>query len=389
MTREVAALFGLAIAGCPDSAPVAATATNTTPTGATAEPTTTGAAPTTTSGSTMAVSITDAATSTTGTASTTSTTSTTTDPDTTTSSTGHPGTDSSTSGGMMDCADTPPTPAGPEVELAPAFIDFYKTYALGAVPGIPEGSRLGGCVIAADDPNLLLVAGDSEAATGKIWAIEVVRGNCQHIVGFKGVAQPIADTPYVDANLVLVASGLMFYTGWPVNQISQLLPGEAAPAVTTDMAGLGVESAVSGLGFVPPGYVDAGGMRTITWPGGKWYHLDREPSGDTFALTAAQQTAELINGPGGFAYIPSGSPGFMVDHLIVSEWSVDTVGVYEVDASGDPVAPTRKDFFTKFPGPWGAYFEPLTGDFLFLTWGLGIDKVYIVQGFEPPPPIPQ
>ena len=97
----------------------------------------------------------------------------------------------------------------------------------------------------------------------------------------------------------------------------------------------------------------------------------------------------LPNGPGGFADIPSGSPGFAVDHLIVSEWSANTVGVYEVDASGDPVAATREDFFATFPRPWGAYFEPLTGEFLVLTWGVGADKVYIVQGFEPPPPIPQ
>jgi len=34
------------------------------------------------------------------------------------------------------------------------------------------------------------------------------------------------------------------------------------------------------------------------------------------------------------------------------------------------------------------HFEPLTGDYLFLTWGAAMDRVYIVQGFMPPPPIP-
>src|SRR5690606_3140277 len=67
------------------------------------------------------------------------------------------------------CSDKPAKPAGPEVQLAPAFEPFYDAFELGPVPGIPEGSRLGGCVIAFDDPNVLLVAGDSEAATGKIW----------------------------------------------------------------------------------------------------------------------------------------------------------------------------------------------------------------------------
>lgn len=304
-------------------------------------------------------------------------------------------TSSSTGGGestgnmMMDCVDLPPKPAGPEVVIAPAFAEFYKTFDLGQVPGIPPASRLGGCVISNDDPNVLLIAGDSEAPTGKIWQIKVIRGNCDHIVAFDGVAQAVANTPYVDANLVLIKSGLMFYTEWPVNRISQLLPGQMAPALTTDLAPLGVENSVSGLGFVPPGYADAGEFRILTWAGGRWYHLDRTPNGELYTLSNAELTQTIANGPGGFAYVPNGSPGFMTDHVIVSEWSTDTVGVYEIDAMGDPKPATRKDFFTEFPRPWGAYFEPKTGDFMFLTWGAGADRVYIVQGFQPPPPIPQ
>jgi hypothetical protein len=74
--------------------------------------------------------------------------------------------------------------------------------------------------------------------------------------------------------------------------------------------------------------------------------------------------------------------------LIIAEWSADTVGVYEVDAQGDPIVPTRQDFFTYFQKPWGAYFEPETGDYVFLTWGPSPDRVYVVQGFVPPPPPP-
>jgi hypothetical protein len=48
---------------------------------------------------------------------------------------------------------------------------------------------------------------------------------------------------------------------------------------------------------------------------------------------------------------------------------------------------TRREFFSKFPRPWGAYFEPVTGDYMFLSWGTNADRVYIVQGFVPPPPI--
>jgi hypothetical protein len=386
-------LFVLVSVGCPgDGGTVTSATTGSTSVDPTGDPggdsatmptgvTTTDAAPTTGSATTMAATVTDATTT------TTTTTTATTDDSTDTADTGT--TPGATTDVMMNCSDAPPLPAGPEVVIAPEFAEFYKTYELGQVPGIPQSSRLGGCVISHQDPNVLLVAGESEDPTGKIYAIQVVRGDCNHIVGFTGMASVVANTPYVDANLAYLESGLLFYTAWPVNQISQLLPNTMVPAVTTDMNALGVENSVSGIGFVPPSFADPGGMRVLTWSGGKWYHLDRTPNGETFNLGNAQQTAVLPNGPGGFAYIPSGSPGFTVDHLIVSEWSTDTVGVYEVDEQGDPLPATRKDFFTKFPRPWGAYFEPLTGDFIFLTWGAGMDRVYIVQGFEPPPPLPQ
>lgn len=298
------------------------------------------------------------------------------------------GVDPST-GEPMDCGDKPAKPAGPEVVIAPEFAEFYQTYELGPVPGIPADARLGGCVIAFDDPNTLLIAGYSEAANGQLYSIGVERGECDHIVGFTGQAVSIASTPYIDANLIYVQSGLLFYSEWPVNNLSQLLPGAAAPARTTALSGIGVVSSIGGIGFVPPGFADPGGLRVLSWAGGEWAHLDRQPDGELFTVSNPVQTATLPNGPGGFAYIPKGSPAFAVDHVIVSEWSTDTVGVYEADPQGDPLVATRKAFFTAFPKPWGAYFEPQTGDFLFLTWGAGVDRVYIVQGFEAPPPLPQ
>lgn len=295
-----------------------------------------------------------------------------------------------TTGMMVDCTDKPGTLAGPEVVIAPAFADLYTTYDLGPVPGIPPEARLGGCIISIDDPNTMLIAGYSEATNGQLYKIGVERGNCDHIVAFSGQATSIANTPYIDANLLYVASGLLFYSEWPVNNLSQLLPGQNAPARTTNLTQLGVANSIGGIGFVPPGFDDPGGLRLLSWSGGQWYHLARQPDGELFTVSAPQQTATLPNGPGGFAYVPKGSPGLEVDHVIVSEWSANTVGVYEVDAQGDPQVATRKDFYTTFPRPWGAYFEPVTGDFIFLTWAGGtVDRVYITQGFEAPPPIPQ
>jgi hypothetical protein len=299
-------------------------------------------------------------------------------------------------GGLDDaeagpCVD-PPSDAGLDAGLgallAPPFAGVYSVLDLGPIPGMPPG-HLGGTVIAHDDPDTLLVAGDSEAPSGGIYRVKVKRSPCGHIVGFEGSATLAATTPYVDANLVYGTSNVLLYTQWPVNQLSQLLPGAGAPAVTDDMTALGIMGgSVSGLGFVPPNLAAAFELRTVTWSSGYWYHLGLAWDGQLYDFSSPLQTATLPGGPGGFAYVPAGSPGFAKQSLIVAEWSVDTVGVYEVDDQGDPLVGTRRDFFSSFPKPWGAYFEPQTGDFLFLTWGSLPDRVFVVQGFAPPPPPP-
>jgi hypothetical protein len=288
--------------------------------------------------------------------------------------------------------------AGAEATLAAEFAQHYAAYELGPVPGVPD--QLGGCVIEHDDPNTLLIAGASESAQGQIFAIEVERGPCNHIIGFVGTAEPVASTPYVDANLVYGPSDLMFYTQWPQYVLSQLPAGDVQAAVNTDLAVLGVETqgdqGPGGVGFVPPALSAAGELRIVSWPGGRWYHVEMTPNGALFDVTGVTEARVLPNNPGGFAYVPAGSAGFPVQSLIVAEWvagnsAQDRVATYEVDDQGDPILGTRKEFFTSFPRPWGAYFEPLTGDYLFLTWDTNAppDRVFIVQGFEPPPPPPQ
>jgi hypothetical protein len=286
----------------------------------------------------------------------------------------------------------PPTPAGPDVQLAAPYDSLYKAYDLGPVPGVP--SSLGGTVISSSDPDTLLVAGASETTNGAIYSIGVTRDSCGHILGFSGTATVVANTPYVDANLVYASSGLLLYTEWPQYHLSQLAGSATTPDRRTDLRTLGMpdtgDSGPGGLGRVPPNLGAANQLRIVTWPGGRWFHVDAAPDGSLLAVSALTETAVLPNKPGGFAYVPAGSPGFPEPSLIVAEWQasdLDRVAVYEVDDAGDPKVATRREFFSKFPRPWGAYFEPVTGDYLFLSWGTGNDHVYVVQGFVPPPPI--
>ncbi len=290
--------------------------------------------------------------------------------------------------------DVPPTPGGPEVEIAPPYDALYTIYDLGPVPGVPN--PLGGATISATDPNTLLIAGSSENPSGAIYSIGVQRGACDHILGFTGTATLVASTPYVDANLVYTASDLMFFTEWPEYNLSQLLPGAGATSRQTNLIAFGIETlgdqGPGGVGFVPPGLLAAGELRIVTWPAGHWYHVGLAPDGALYTVTSLTETVQIPNNPGGFAYVPAGSPGFPAQAVIVAEWRVgdasqDRVAVYDADAQGDPIPATRREFLSRFPRPWGAYFEPLTGDYFFLSWGTGMDRVFVVQGFVPPPPI--
>jgi hypothetical protein len=301
------------------------------------------------------------------------------------------------SGGSEPACDAPANPAGTSVVLAPAYEPHYEVYDLGQVPGVPD--PLGGCVIKHDDPNTLLIAGGSESPLGGIYSIGVIREPCGHIIGFNGSAQAVATTPYVDANLIYTGADLMFYTQWPTYHLSQLLPSSSASDRDINLTSFGIEtlsdSGPGGVGFVPTG-AEAGGMRIVTWPGGRWYDVGLAADGNLYNVTGLTLKTQLPNNPGGFAYVPAGSPGFAEERIIVAEWTFngptyDRVATYATDAEGDPQVSTRQEFMVKFTRPWGAYFEPVTGDFLFLQWDPADptpDRVFIVQGFLPPPKPP-
>ena len=288
----------------------------------------------------------------------------------------------------------PPNPGGADVQLAAPFDMLYRVYDLGQVPGVPN--NLGGTVVSSMNPNVLLVAGSSENSGGAIYSINLQRDPCGHIIGFAGTATLVANTPYVDANLVYTSPDLLLYTEWPLYKLSQLRAASTVPDRSTDLTTLGMDNSTDsgpgGLGRVPPNLAAANELRVVTWPGGRWHHVASAPDGALLAINGVTQTVTLPNEPGGFAYVPAGSPGFANQSLIVAEWragnpTADRVAVYEVDGQGDPMVASRREFFSKFPRPWGAYFEPVTGDYLFLSWGTGADRVFIVQGFVPPPPI--
>src|SRR5262249_25378638 len=101
-------------------------------------------------------------------------------------------------------------------------------------------------------------------------------------------------------------------------------------------------------------------------------------------VESVSKLATLPGGPEGFAWVPPGSPQFESPSMIVSEWSDNSVSVYDVGKGGDPELSTRRTFLTGLSGAEGAFFDPLTGDFLFSTWNVDQpETVVLVTGFAP------
>lgn len=112
-------------------------------------------------------------------------------------------------------------------------------------------------------------------------------------------------------------------------------------------------------------------------------NLAPDPVG-TFNVTSATFETQIGGGSEGFIYVPAGSPQFVdFKSLLVSEWSAGNVVTYQIDPKGNPLPTTRRVFISRLSGAEGAALDPVTGDFLFSTFGGG-NRVIVVQGFALP-----
>lgn len=270
----------------------------------------------------------------------------------------------------------------------PFYAGSYTAFDLGSVPGVP--ANYGPVLLKAGDNNTLLIGGAANTASGLLYSIGVTRDAGNHIIGFSGTASVFADAAYNDGGAQYGPGGVLFLARWPVNQIGETKPGSAITDKIVDVAPLGVASSAAALAFVPAGFPGAGQLKLVSWSGGQWYTLAISPDGSgTFDITSATQNvgATLGGGPEGIAYVPTGSPLFSVPSMLIAEYSANKVATYEVDANGDPIVATRKDFITDLSGAEGAFIDPVTGDFLFSTFGGG-NHFVVVEGFVPPPVVP-
>lgn len=279
--------------------------------------------------------------------------------------------------------------------LGADFAASYTTTSLGSVSGLP--ANYGGLTFL--DHDTLLIGGAANGAGGRLYTIDVVRDGSNHITGFSGTASVFGSVgAYNDGGVTFGPGGVLFTSRWPVNQLGQTKPGSTSEDKIIDLAALGVAGSHAALAFVPAGFAGAGQMKLVSWGGGQYYTAAFAPDGGgTYDITSVTQVdldlgvggiQNLLGGPEGFVYVDGVNAGLNgLDSMLVSEYSAGKVGVYAIDANGDPLLGTRRDFLTGLTGAEGAAIDPLTGDFLFSTFGGG-NQVVRVSGFVAPPPPP-
>ena len=158
-----------------------------------------------------------------------------------------------------------------------------------------------------------------------------------------------------------------------------------APDKVINLAPLGVTGSGGSIGFVPPGFPGAGSMKLVSWDSGGWYHCEFAPDGNgTFNITSASLRASIISGPEGIAFVPPGSPVFTPNSVLIVLYTYAKVVTAPLDANGDPILAQSQDFIRNLFQASGACIDPVTGDFLFDTWG-GSNEVFRVSGFATPP----
>jgi hypothetical protein len=275
--------------------------------------------------------------------------------------------------------------------LGAAFAADYSVTSLGSVAGLP--SNYGGLTFI--DDNTLLIGGSANTAAGSLYTIGITRDAENHITGFSGTATRYGTDigTYNDGGVTFGPGGVLFTSRWPINQLGQTKPGSTTEDKVIDLALLGVANSHSAIGFVPSGFGGAGQVKLVSYGGGQWYSGSLQADGSgTYDLVGLAQvdldlgaggTQNVPGGPEGFVYISGANAGFGVDSMLISEYQSGLVGAYEVDANGDPLVATRRTFLSDLSGAEGAVIDPLTGDFLFSTFGGG-SKVVVVSGFVAP-----
>lgn len=277
-------------------------------------------------------------------------------------------------------------PAPAQITIDPAYAGQYSFVDLGEVPNLP--SPYGGLTFKAGDPDTILIGGGANSAEGLLYSIRVRRDATRHIVGFSGTATYYCDAANNDGGVAYGPNQVLFLARWPNNELGQTKPGSTNTDKIISLGSLGVAPSPGGLNFVPPGFPNENQLRICGYDDGAFYSAKLAPDGlGTFSLTSVTLETQIPGGPEGFIYVPPGSPLFQdFNAMLVSEYVAGVIAAYELSTNSAPRPETRTVFISGLTGAEGAVIDPISGDFLFSTFGAN-NHVIVVRGFNMPPTV--
>ena len=287
--------------------------------------------------------------------------------------------------------------------IQPPYDSVYTLTDLGPVANLP--TPYGGLDFLSGNPNVIVIGGAANTASGQLFTVNLVRNAQNQVIGFSGGATLFSDGAFNDGGVVFGPGGVLFYTRFPTNEVGEVKPGSTITDKIVDLTPLGIlgpmsatlkrahapagaASSVGALNFVPPGFPGAGQLKIVSFDTANWYTAAYAPDGTgTYNITSAVLNTTIQGGPEGFIYVPPGSPVFPASSMLVSEYDNDVVTAYQFDGSANPNPASRAVFISGLTGAEGAVIDPLTGDFLFSTFG-AVNHVIVVRGFAIPPTPP-
>jgi hypothetical protein len=254
----------------------------------------------------------------------------------------------------------------------------YTLTQFSSISGVP--ANFGGVTFL--NSNTILLGGAANGASGAIYSVPVLRDASNQITGF-GSATLYASAPYIDGGLAFGTDGNLYFTEYPENELGEITEPCTPPCSPNEQTVLtGIASSVGTIGFVPGGFQGAGNAIIGSYSGGEWYNVTLS-GGVPASPTLLENTG---GGPEGIVWILAGSPDFPANTALVSQYGTGTVVAYQVDSNGAPTG-SGQSFITGLTGAEGATIDPLTGDFLFSTFGGG-SSLDVVAGFNAPSPEP-
>jgi hypothetical protein len=224
-----------------------------------------------------------------------------------------------------------------------------------------------------------LGAGQSSAELHDYLMIRTAPGN-GHLIGYnEGHTDRFAIAPYIANGMTLLAGGFLAYT--------------------TPQGSVGITDGRTSIATFSFPQLDAsGGTLTLTPPligrsddltllSGSGMFLLGTLSGnslDSFALSITDPGIHLVDHPVGVAYITNPVRYVQEPSLLVLDGGAfGTLSVFTLDASGLPIASSKRDLATGIPDAFGLAIDTITGDVL--VSGNNGSSIYEIQGFTSVP----